>query len=185
MSFLRGRTIIDPADQHTKVMATVPPPKPKPVAEAKPAAPAAHDPWTLTEQEIDGRRAEERRQASMARFARPNPVEEQRRAREATQEAERQRLLAEAASLHIAPKALPDLNAGENVRIPLRFLNGQGEVTFAVANGLLPPGIALSPDGLLHGEARFQGSWPAFDVVATDSSEPVRVASATYRLSAS
>jgi len=107
------------------------------------------------------------------------------------QETERQRILSAAhererfaASPHIEPRTLPDLKAGDEVRIDLEFANSTGPVTFQLANGILPPGLALSPSGTLHGQAKWHGCWPALELVATDSADPPNAASVIYRLTA-
>ncbi|PLX79478.1 MAG: hypothetical protein C0616_11340, partial [Desulfuromonas sp.] len=50
----------------------------------------------------------------------------------------------------------------------VQIAGGQGAVTFSLAAGSLPPGISLSPSGLLSGSASSAGNY-TFSVRATDS----------------
>jgi len=72
-------------------------------------------------------------------------------------------------SLSPAPGALPGARAGVPYRQTITSSGGYGTVVLSAAEGGLPPGIALSSDGLLSGTPTATGAFD-FAVTATDSS---------------
>jgi large repetitive protein len=70
--------------------------------------------------------------------------------------------------LEISPQYLPSGLAGTPYRQSLVATGGTAPYTFAVAEGALPPGLALSPAGVLSGTPTRPG-YSGFVVVATDS----------------
>ncbi|MGI5865665.1 MAG: putative Ig domain-containing protein, partial [Myxococcales bacterium] len=73
--------------------------------------------------------------------------------------------------LDLSPSALPDGQVGVQYRQQLEASGGQGPVTFALASGKLPPGLALDASGLLSGTPSAAGKF-AFEVSASDGAEP-------------
>lgn len=70
--------------------------------------------------------------------------------------------------IDIAPAALPGAIAGQPYSQTLTALSGVAPFTFTTSAGALPPGIMLSPAGLLSGTSLAPGSH-AFTVMVTDA----------------
>jgi hypothetical protein len=84
-------------------------------------------------------------------------------------------------TLTISPASLPSTTVGSAFRKQLTAKGGDGQYTFAVKSGTLPPGLALSPAGLLSGTATTPGAYP-FTVSATDTARFVDRGSQSYDL---
>ena len=76
-----------------------------------------------------------------------------------------------APALIVADESLPPLNAGVEVRIPLRAMGGVPPYHWSLAAGELPTGISLDPAGFLVGRPTKPGSF-GFTVTVTDSGQP-------------
>jgi hypothetical protein len=63
----------------------------------------------------------------------------------------------------------------------LAAANGTGAITWTVSAGALPPGITLSPSGVLTGPATTDGTY-SFTVQASDSSTPPQVVTASEQI---
>ncbi|HET8552662.1 MAG TPA: putative Ig domain-containing protein, partial [Gammaproteobacteria bacterium] len=72
-------------------------------------------------------------------------------------------------TITISPSSLPPANYGTAYSQQLTASGGTAPYTFSVAGGALPPGLTLSPAGLLSGTPTVAGMYN-FTVQATDSS---------------
>ena len=68
----------------------------------------------------------------------------------------------------VSPPILPSGRAGEAYQQRLDASGGQAPYTFSLAQGTLPPGLALSADGLLSGTLALAGQY-SFTISATDA----------------
>jgi Putative Ig domain len=94
-----------------------------------------------------------------------------------------------AVTLTLAPTSLPDATAdsvecdGDPYAQTLTATGGKAPYGFAVSSGSLPPGLALSTDGVINGTVATSGSYQ-FTVTATDSSPIPNSGAQTYTLRA-
>lgn len=78
-------------------------------------------------------------------------------------------LAVEPLSLAITPQALPEAKQGAAYTASLAAEGGVAPYTFTVAQGTLPDGLALSPEGKITGEPSPTGKTATFTVKAMDS----------------
>jgi large repetitive protein len=78
---------------------------------------------------------------------------------------------ASSSPLTVTPSSLPTLTAGASFSQALTTTGGTGPYSYSLQSGVLPPGINLSPGGLLSGTPTQRGAY-SFSVRATDSTTP-------------
>jgi hypothetical protein len=83
--------------------------------------------------------------------------------------------------LFISPAPLPAGATGLPYSRTLKATGATGALHWKLASGALPPGLALSPQGVLSGTPTAVGSW-TFKVAVTDSSTPAQTARRTLTL---
>jgi hypothetical protein len=82
----------------------------------------------------------------------------------------------------ITTASLPSANVGSPFAARLAASGGTGAYAWSVGSGVLPNGIALSPDGTLAGSSTTQGSFTV-GVTVTDAGWPANTASRSLTLS--
>ncbi|UYV16554.1 putative Ig domain-containing protein [Porphyrobacter sp. ULC335] len=76
-----------------------------------------------------------------------------------------------ASPLTVTPGSLPTLTAGTPFSQTLTTTGGTGPYSYSLQSGVLPPGVSLSPSGVLSGSPTQRGAY-SFSVRATDSTAP-------------
>jgi hypothetical protein len=83
--------------------------------------------------------------------------------------------------LKITTTALPDGQTGVAYNQPLVATGGTTAYSWSLSQGLLPPGLALSTDGIISGQPTQAGSYP-FTVQVTDKSSPMQSATTALNI---
>lgn len=83
--------------------------------------------------------------------------------------------------LAIVDEALPALDAGVEIHIPLRATGGVPPYHWSAASGDLPDGITLTPEGFLIGRPSVPGTFP-FTVTVEDSGHPAYTIKKEFRV---
>jgi hypothetical protein len=89
-------------------------------------------------------------------------------------------LAAQAPPLAVVDEALPPLDAGVEFHILLHATGGVPPYVWSVANGDLPEGITLSPEGLMAGRPARPGEF-AFTLKVEDSGHPAHTINKEFR----
>ena len=71
-------------------------------------------------------------------------------------------------TINVGPNSLPNGNVGDSYSKNITANGGNSPYTFTVSSGSLPPGLTLSPGGVLSGTPTTAGTF-TFTVQATDS----------------
>src|ERR1700738_5529266 len=80
-------------------------------------------------------------------------------------------LAAQASPLVLADEALPAMDVGVEFHMLLHAPGGVPPYVWSVANGDLPEGVTLTPEGLLSGRAAKPGTFP-ITLKVEDSAHP-------------
>ena len=89
-------------------------------------------------------------------------------------------LAAQAPPLVIADEALPTMDAGVEFHMLLHATGGVPPYVWSVANGDLPEGVTLTPEGLLSGRAAKPGTF-AITLKVEDSAHPAHPITKDFR----
>src|SRR5215470_19564905 len=82
--------------------------------------------------------------------------------------------------LAVPDQNLPSLNAGIDIRIPLRATGGLPPYQWTLTSGGLPPGLNLDPAGSLFGRPSRPGTYE-FTLTVTDSARPARTVTKDFK----
>jgi hypothetical protein len=88
--------------------------------------------------------------------------------------------LAQIPPLEIVSRELPTLDAGVEFHMFLQARGGAAPYVWSLADGELPDGITLSPEGLIFGRATKPGVF-GFTVKVADSAQPTRSITKDFR----
>lgn len=85
--------------------------------------------------------------------------------------------------LNISPVNIPTASIVGKYEVTLSASDGAAPYTWSVSAGTLPPGMTLSPSGVLSGSPTTSGASYSFTVKVTDSSNPALIGYRDYVLS--
>jgi hypothetical protein len=89
------------------------------------------------------------------------------------------------APVSVATTSLPDAVAGASYNAPLTATGGTTPYTWSLFEGLLPPGLAVNPNGSITGTVTASSAGESFPVTikATDAESPAQTATANFTIS--
>jgi hypothetical protein len=85
------------------------------------------------------------------------------------------------ADFYIATASLPPAILGKQYNAPLAATGGTAPYAFSVISGALPPGLALSAQGVISGAPTALGAFN-FTIKATDSSNPALITTGAFAI---